>query len=211
MPVFKSGEGLAPDWCEMQYFEIVELPAGSRHDFQWIGPKEKLILGEGRCRIAQGDRIVDAQQGANLDLREGDGAFRVLDVTEPAILVRMCGSWSDETGGSGRFTAAVNDIRVDRGDPVDYPKSTGFDSHYHDCDEYWILYRGRGVAVTEGISYPVGPGDCIATGMSHHHDIPQVYELIEAVYFETTMRGQKRRGHLWDHTHGPAQPDPKRV
>ena len=211
MPVFRSGEGLAPAWCEMRFFEIVELPAGATRDLPWIGPREKLILGEGRCRIAYGDQVVDAEPGANLDLRQGQGAFRVLSVSEPAIMVRMCGDWGDETGGSGRFTAAVDDARVDRGDPVDYPKSTGFDSHYHDCDEYWILYRGRGIAVTEGISYAVGPGDCIATGMGHHHDIPQVHEHIGAVYFETTMRGQKRRGHLWNHTCWQAQPDPKRI
>jgi hypothetical protein len=24
------------------------------------------------------------------------------------------------------------------------------------------------------------------------------------VYFETTLRRQKRTGHLWQHTHGPA-------
>ena len=211
MPVFRSGAGLAPDWCEMQFFEIVELPAGATHDFEWIGPKEKLIVAEGECRIAHGDLMAEAMARTNLDLREGERAFRVLEVTEPAMLVRMCGDWGDETGGSGRFTAAVNDSQVDRGDPVDYAKDTGFDSHYHDCDEYWILYRGRGVAVSEGVSYTVGPGDCIATGMGHHHDIPQVYEPIEAVYFETTMRGQKRRGHLWNHTHGPAHPDPERV
>ena len=64
---------------------------------------------------------------------------------------------------------------------------------------------------SEDHRYEVKPGDCIATGMGHHHDIPQVHEPIEAVYFETTMRGRKRRGHLWDHTHGQAQPDPQRV
>ena len=32
-----------------------------------------------------------------------------------------------------------------------------------------------------------------------------------AVYFETTMEGEKRRGHLWDHIHGKAQPRAERV
>ena len=39
----------------------------------------------------------------------------------------------------------------DSGDPVDYPKTTGFDNHYHDCDEYWIIYEGSGVAVKAGV------------------------------------------------------------
>jgi hypothetical protein len=42
--------------------------------------------------------------------------------------------------------------------------------------------------------------------MGHHHDFPQVREPVWAVYFETTLRGAKRRGHLWEHTHGPARP-----
>ncbi|MGH2616746.1 MAG: cupin domain-containing protein, partial [Thermomicrobiales bacterium] len=91
-------------------------------------------------------------------------------------------------------------------DPVSYPKTTSFDSHYHDCDEYWIVWAGRGVAVSEGQEYEVGPGDCVATGMGHHHDFPRVQEPVQAVYFETTLQGAKRRGHLWEHTHGLAQP-----
>jgi len=94
---------------------------------------------------------------------------------------------------------------------VEYPKFTNFDSHYHDSDEYWIVFEGLGIAVTEDKSYKVGPGDCIATGMGHHHDFPQVFEPIRAVYFETTLEGLGRQGHLWEHTHGPAQPKENRV
>ena len=42
--------------------------------------------------------------------------------------------------------------------------------------------------------------------MGHHHDIKYVGEPLEAVYFETTLMGKKRRGHLWNHTHGTAEP-----
>ena len=47
--------------------------------------------------------------------------------------------------------------------------------------------------------------------MGHHHDFPEVFEPVRAVYFETTLEGQKRRGHLWEHTHGPSAPAPGRV
>jgi mannose-6-phosphate isomerase-like protein (cupin superfamily) len=52
----------------------------------------------------------------------------------------------------------------------------------------------------------MGPGDCLAIGMGHHHDFPLVTLPVRAVYFETTLEGEKRRGHLWEHTHGPAVP-----
>jgi len=47
--------------------------------------------------------------------------------------------------------------------------------------------------------------------MGWHHDFPRVDRSVKAVYFETTMQGKKRRGHLWEHTHGPAQPVLERV
>ena len=211
MPVFKSGKGLAPEWCEMESFEIAELSAGETHTFERVGQKEKLIVGKGQCRIALAGQTVTAGEGANLDLNTKDGEFEVLEVFSDTTLIRMCGRWGDETGGSGIFTVETSDVPQNRGDPVDYAKMTSLDNHYHDCDEYWILFEGRGIAVSEGQSYEVGPGDCVATSMGHHHDFPQVFEPVKAVYFETTMEGQKRRGHLWNHTNGPAQPRPDRV
>jgi mannose-6-phosphate isomerase-like protein (cupin superfamily) len=44
----------------------------------------------------------------------------------------------------------------------------------------------------------VNAGDCIATKMGDHHDFPIVKEKIHGVYFETTLKGEKRLGHLWE-------------
>jgi len=211
MPVFTSGTGLAPPWCELEYFNIRVVPQGGNHTYMRLGRKEKLIVGRGQCRVAIGDRTVDAGEGANLDLPDDKGGFHVVEAMTDCTLVRMCGRWGDEVGGSGIFTVADSDSPSDAGDPVDYPKRTCLDNHYHDCDEYWILFEGRGTVVSEGKSYEVGPGDCVATGMGHHHDLPIVVEPVRAVYFETTMEGAQRPGHLWAHTHGPAQPLPDRI
>ena len=216
MPVFRAGSGQAPAWCELHRFDIVDLPAGAgRYDFDRAGPREKLIVGEGACTVAVGGREQEAGKGANIDLPEGGGeaGFSILEVSEDATIIRMAGDWGDEVGGSGLFSVdeAAEGDRDDRGDSVAYEKRTRFDCHFHDCDEYWILFAGRGVAVSEGKSYEVSAGDCVATGMGHHHDFPLVHEPVRAVYFETTMEGEKRRGHLWDHTHGKAQPRAERV
>jgi mannose-6-phosphate isomerase-like protein (cupin superfamily) len=48
------------------------------------------------------------------------------------------------------------------------------------------------------------PGDCLPIPMGAMHDMPDAPEPVKAVYFETTLRGKKRTGHLWQHTHGPA-------
>jgi mannose-6-phosphate isomerase-like protein (cupin superfamily) len=123
----------------------------------------------------------------------------------------MAGRWGAEVGGSGIFGGSEVADPHDGGDPVDYEKRTGFDNHYHDCDEYWIIFEGRGLAVSEGKPYEVGPGDCVATGMGFHHDLPRVHEPLRGVFFETTLEGQKRLGHLWDHTHGVAEPKTDRT
>lgn len=211
MPVFTSGKGKAPSWCELQYFDIAELKKGQTHRYERAGRKEKLIVGKGKCRIGVAGQEVEAGEKANLDLPAGEGFFEVKQVEEDCTLIRMCGDWGEECGGCGVFTAQNSPDPKDKGDPVDYPKYTNFDCHFHDCDEYWILFAGRGLAYSEGKPYLLGPRDCLATGMGHHHDLVRVDEPIRGVFFETTLQGQKRRGHLWDHTHGRAEPHPERV
>lgn len=204
MPVFRSGDA-TPAWCEMTFFEIVSLPRGARHRFTRRAAKEKLIVCQGQGLVATDGTEIEATAGSNLDLPSGAESFAVREVREDIVVVRLCGDWGDETGGSGLFSVASSVAPADRGDPVPYPKTTNFDSHYHDCDEYWVVWAGRGEAVSEGRAYDVVPGDCVATAMGHHHDVPQVREPLHGVYFETTLRGAKRRGHLWEHTHGLAQ------
>lgn len=207
MPVFKSGKGLAPSWCELEFFEIVRLGPGQTHTFARVGKKEKLIVGGGYCQIVAGGKVaVLGGEHTNVELITPDGQFEVRRVYAPTVLVRMCGRWGDEVGGSGLFGVNNTDKPADPGDKVAYPKTTCFDSHFHDCDEYWILYEGSGTAVSEGKTFEVAAGDCIATGMGFHHDFPLVKEPVKAVYFETTMEGAKRGGHLWEHKNGKACP-----
>lgn len=211
MPMFGSGLGLAPSWCEMEYFEIVELVPGAVHTFERMGRKEKLIVGKGTCRVSVGSKEQLAEEGAAFDLATPDDCFAAADARGEVTLVRMCGRWGEETGSCGVFRVANQAEAAYKGDRVDYPKATDFDNHYHDCDEYWVVFEGRGLAISEGERYIIGVGDCLATGMGHHHDLPEVFKPIAGVYFETTLEGRKRLGHLWEHTHGAAKPRPERV
>lgn len=206
MPLFRHGLAEAPAWCELRSFAVVELPVGARHDFPRTAPRERLLVVAGACRVAHGAEERDATEGTKCELSALDDHFAVLAVREPTTLVHLCGRWGDETGGWGLFRVREVAEPVKRGDPVDYPTRTDIDNHYHDCDEFYLILAGRGTVVSEGRHYPVGPGDCVATGMGHHHDFPYAPEPVTAVFFETTLAGQRRRGHLWEHTHGRAQP-----
>lgn len=71
-----------------------------------------------------------------------------------------------------------------------------FDRHYHDCDEYWLVFRGRAKILTEGREFVVGPGDIVCTRAGDEHDVLEVYEDLEAFWFEDALMGQGRVGHL---------------
>ena len=93
-----------------------------------------------------------------------------------------------------------------------YRKNTAIDRHYHDCDEYWIVLEGNGEVVVDDRHaqrrprrLPVhrhGPSARLSRSSDGE---------VKAVFFETTLQGRKRTGHLWNHTHGPAEPVPGRV
>lgn len=131
MPVFKSGRGLAPAWCEMQYFEIVELSKGTSHSFERIGKKEKLFVGKGRGRIVSAGQIMTANEGDVFELNTSREEFQVLEALADTTLIHLAGRWGEETGGCGVFTLDNCDLPQNLGDIVDYPRTTNFDHHYH--------------------------------------------------------------------------------
>ena len=71
-----------------------------------------------------------------------------------------------------------------------------FDCHYHDCDEYWLVFRGKAKVVTEGQTYYAKPGDIVCTKAGDEHDVIEVYEHLEAFWFEDVTPAGGRIGHL---------------
>lgn len=67
--------------------------------------------------------------------------------------------------------------------------------HFHDCNEFWIITEGRGVATSEGVSYDLGPGDMLLTKQGDEHSL-RVTEKMVAVYFYGIMPPDGRTGHL---------------
>jgi mannose-6-phosphate isomerase-like protein (cupin superfamily) len=77
------------------------------------------------------------------------------------------------------------------------PRDGGrFDKHYHDCDEYWLVFKGRAKVMSEGREYPVKPGDIVCTRAGDEHDVVEVYEDLEAFWFEDATPPGGRTGHL---------------
>ena len=210
MPLFRGGLAGAPAWCELKEYTIATLAPGESRDFPRRAARERVIVAGGTGQVAFGGERHDARDGDKYPIPDEADGYTVVAGAEGATVVALSGAWGDETGGWGLFSVVEEDA-PERGDPVEYPKRTRIDNHYHDCDEFYIILEGRGTVVSEGKHYQVGPGDCVATGMGHHHDFPLVESPVRAVFFETTLQGERRRGHLWNHTHGPARPQPDRL
>jgi len=201
MPLVHDGERI-PEWSELREYRIIRGAAGVQHRLASAG-RQKIIVASGLVRVIDEAGEPLAARG-KVELPRASAP--ILEFIEAGTAVWMAGTWSDPTGGSGVFRMERSADPHDVGDPVSYAKETTFDAHFHDCDEFWVIVEGRGVAVSEGRHYEIAPGDCVATRMGDHHDLPIAREPVVGVYIETTLGNLKRRGHLWDHTHGPALP-----
>lgn len=210
MTVFR-GSSTPPVWCELEGFEIVSLVRGETTRRTPTTRTERLIGTLGTSQLRRGSRTLLLKEGQFIDLDLRDGEWEMIGASDPSQFVRLTGHWGDELGGCGIFRVRRVSEPETKGDPVAYPKHTAIDRHYHDCDEYWIILEGRGETVVDDRHFQVAPGDCLAIGMGHPHDFPLIESEVKSVFFETTLLRQKRTGHLWNHTHGVAQPAAERV
>jgi mannose-6-phosphate isomerase-like protein (cupin superfamily) len=191
-----------PEWCELCAFSVHEVRAGAEVQLDIRQPRSRVLVTAGSCQVRQAGRsqVLREQQFADF----APGAATLLSNGTAQVML-LEGTWGGELGGCGVFRAENVANPSDKGDPVSYPKHSNIDAHYHDCDEYWLLLSGRARVVVDGAFADMAPGDCLLIPMGAMHDMPDVPDPIAAVYFESSLRGQKRTGHLWQHTHGPAQ------
>ena len=79
---------------------------------------------------------------------------------------------------------------------IDVKRGSTIEPHFHDCDEWWIITRGRALIVTGGEEHEVSGGDMVFTPAGEEHTMVEVYQTLEGVYLEGCLVGEKRRGHL---------------
>jgi mannose-6-phosphate isomerase-like protein (cupin superfamily) len=206
MPRIVRENDALPEWCQLKAFSIATLTKSGAH-IEPAWPNERLVVTAGSVAVAHQGRSQVFGTGQFADFGQGSGAITVTPVYDTAQIVRLSGKWGTEMGGCGIFTARdTTPAPSNRGDPVSYAKSTSVDSHYHDCDEYWILLEGRATVIVNEAAAEMRDGDCLCIGMGRHHDMSHAPEPVRAVFFETSLEREKRVGHLWEHTHGPAVP-----
>jgi len=201
MPRIECDNQNFPDWAELKFYEIVTLKQNERKNFNSTVEKQVLFMCKGSCSFENGTEISKVSKGDVLEIKNDKTVSVFNSSIEQVLLIMVGGSWGNEIGGRGVFSLSSVEHPKNLGDATSYWRNTELDNHYHDCDEYWIFFEGNGVAVSEDKFYRIEPGICIATKMGDHHDMPVVHETLGGIYFETTLKGKKRIGHLWNHTH----------
>ena len=194
MPVISYKNEPFPDWSEVKSCKIIGLSKRQKLQLSSEFSETLLFVLDGAAEISDGtgEKIVFAG-----DVWE---PFSEVVWIEPKPLVELfqiSGNWSNDRGSCGVFKLERSEQAHNDGDPADYDRNTVFDNHFHDCDEYWFIIKGKGMVVSEGESYAVQAGDCVITPAGEHHDFPIVYEPILAVWFEGSLKGKKRPGHLY--------------
>lgn len=89
--------------------------------------------------------------------------------------------WSEVTSG-GIFTVPTVNGR--------------FDPHYHDCHEYWLIFKGKAKIMSEGREFYIQRGDVVCTRAGDEHDFLEIYEDVEAFWWEEATPPGGRLGHL---------------
>ena len=192
MPVYRR-EHLAErlPWIEIDDFETFVLSASGEAATRRLQPsalRERVIVLTGEVVAESEHGRVTLRRNDWLELPSSGATLQAVRTT--AEVMRIAGHWVETT------ILTLFQVRPDR----------ELELHYHDGDEYWIVFRGRGRARSEGVEYDVGPGDMVATGMGYEHGMPPTGELLEAVAFETALYGARRRGHLHREEHGDPVP-----
>jgi uncharacterized protein YjlB len=72
-----------------------------------------------------------------------------------------------------------------------------FDCHFHDCDEYWLVFSGRAKISSGGVDAYVRAGDIVCTPAGEEHDVLEIYEDLEFFWFEDALPEGGRPGRLY--------------
>ncbi|HAE87835.1 TPA: hypothetical protein DCG86_07405 [Candidatus Marinimicrobia bacterium] len=195
MPVISIKNETFPAGYEVQSARIMKYETPYSQTKIDMQSKEVWIIFEGSGKITQKSQIYRVEKG---DIVERVSKWITLEPQIAIGFLQIQGFWNEPRGTCGLFTLDKNLEGCNTGDPADYPRNTVFDNHFHDCDEYWFILQGEGTVVSEGIHYAVKSGDCVITKTGDHHDFPIVKKEILGVWFEGSLTGQKRMGHLYD-------------
>ena len=219
MPIY-TRESLQKDrlpWVEIEDFELFHLgrvmvmnnhsvaPDANGHVAYWgyyqdrplpssrrivpTRPKDRIVVISGQIEVQSESGRFTLHKRDYFDLPEG-GATLTNSGQSMAELARVEGHWSS--------TIRSEICMFQPGNPCDL--------HYHDGDEYWIVFRGHFNLNYHGMTVRTGPGHLLAFGKGFEHGLLDPEEVMQGIVLAMPLEGAMRDGHLNRERNGDPTP-----
>ena len=101
------------------------------------------------------------------------GATLTNNGSSMAELARIEGHWD--------HTVRSEICMFQPGNPCDY--------HYHDGDEYWVVFRGHFDIDYHGLKCPTRPGELLAFGKGYEHGLLHPEDVMQAIVLAMPPQG----------------------
>lgn len=209
MSVIQTGDGKAPEWCELEDFEIINMKYDERRTFKRKCDREIYVVATGAPVFSFGDYECKGAEGAFVHVPSTcTDDMNIWAWHYNTMIIRMVGHWKSMATAGVHIIKTAEKPLLD-GMPYDDNKTTDFDRHYHDCQEYWVIYDGEGRLVIGEKFFDVKPGDCVLTPRAWHQDVESIKGGgdLSLIWLGSTLHGEKRVGHLYESKNGVAEPE----
>jgi mannose-6-phosphate isomerase-like protein (cupin superfamily) len=177
-------DGSLPYWG---YYQDSPLPSSRR--IEKTHPKQRITVLSGDVQAESSAGRVTLHKRDYFDIPD-EGATLTNVGTSMAEVGHVLGHW--------KGTIRNEICMFQPGNPCDY--------HYHDGDEYWVIFRGHFTLDYNGRKVPVGPGTLMAAGKGYEHGALDPEETMNGIVMAMPLEDQERDGHLNRENNGEPVP-----
>lgn len=179
-----DGTGHVPYWG---YYQDSPLPSSRR--IEPTTPKDRIVVISGEVQVVSELGRVTLHKRDYFDV-PASGATITNTGESMAEIGRVMGHWSHSI----------------RSEICMFQPGNPCDVHYHDGDEYWVIFRGHFTLDYHGRKIKVGPGTLLAAGKGYEHGALDVEEVMNGLVIAMPLEDAQRDGHLNRERHGDPTP-----
>jgi mannose-6-phosphate isomerase-like protein (cupin superfamily) len=176
--------GHVPHWG---YYQDRPLPSSRR--IKPTRPKDRIVVISGEVQVVSESGRFTLNKRDYFDV-PASGVTLTNTGESLAELARVEGHWD----------------RTIRSEICMFQPANPCDMHYHDGDEYWVVFRGHFNIDYNGLKIPTGPGELLAFGKGYEHGLMETGEVMNAIVLAMPLEDQMRDGHLTRERQGDPVP-----
>jgi quercetin dioxygenase-like cupin family protein len=169
-----DGSGHVPYWGYYQ-----DRPLGATRRIEPTTPKDRIVVVSGVVQVETEFGRTTLNKRDYFDI-PASGATLTNTGTAMAEIGRVMGHWEHSV----------------RSEICMFDPEHPCDTHYHDGDEYWVIFRGHFTLDYHGRKIKVGPGTLMAAGKGYEHGAENVEETMNGLVIAMPLEDAQRDGHL---------------